>query len=253
LDEGAKKDLVRQLRRQSLWLKESWIWLLDTKVHPSKKGKCTKARPKALDVGCGPGFVMDVLSERLDVRGIDMDPDMVSMCQARDLEVVQGKAENLPFDDGEFDIAYCSFLLLLVHDPLKVIKEMKRVSKQWVLALAEPDYGAWIDHPEGLVGLGRIITDGIKASGGDPFLGRKLRKIFHDAGLGAEVGAHPGVWDISQLREEFEGQRSLVRVLAGSQPKKSELERIEHVWEDALEKGTLFHYNPIFYALGEFR
>jgi SAM-dependent methyltransferase len=241
--QSVPSEMVGQLRRQSLWLKDSWHWVLKTKV----LGKKTK-RLKALEVGCGPGFVMEIVQKLADVQGLDLDPDMVSMCKARGLDVVQGKAQELPFSDREFDIVYCSFLLLLVKDPVVVVKEMARVSRRWVLALAEPDYGAWIDHPEGLEGLREVLVDGMKATGADPFLGRKLRDIFEQAGLKVEIGAHAGVWDLKRLKEEFDDQRRLVRTLAGKSPK---LDAIEAAWKDALDKGTLFHYNPIFYAVGK--
>ena len=240
-------DFVRQLRRQSLWLKESWLWLFEKKVLTGRKGK---ARPKALDVGCGPGFVMDILKRSIDVHGIDVDQDMVSMCKARGWDVVQGHAEELPFEDKEFDIVYCSFLLLLVNDPLKVVKEMKRVSKRWVLALAEPDYGAWIDFPEGLEGLRDIIVQGLRANGSDPFMGRKLRSVFKGAGLDAEIGAHPGVWDLRQLKDEYEDQRRFIRSLAKAGADETDRDMIEKSWKMALDNGHLFHYNPIFYAIG---
>jgi SAM-dependent methyltransferase len=240
---GVRSEMVGQLRRQSLWLKDSWQWVLKTKV----LGKGTK-RPRALEVGCGPGFVMDLVKDLADVEGLDIEKDMVSMCKARGLKVLQGKAEKLPFDDKEFDIVYCSFLLLWVKDPVAVVQEMKRVSRRWVLALAEPDYGAWIDHPEGLEGLKEILIDGIRTAGADPFTGRKLRGIFEQAGLKTEVGAHAGVWDLKRLKEEFTDERRFVRALASNNPR---LDTIEAAWKDALEKGTLFHYNPIFYAVGK--
>jgi SAM-dependent methyltransferase len=243
-------DFVRQLCRQSLWLKDSWLWLFEKKVLAGRKGT---ARPKALDVGCGPGFVMDILKPSLDVHGIDVDQDMVSMCKARGLDVVQGRAEELPFEDKEFDITYCSFLLLLVKDPLKVVTEMKRVSKRWVLALAEPDYGAWIDFPEGLDGLKEFLIQGLMATGRDPFIGRKLRGIFKEAGLVAEIGAHPGVWDPKQLKEEYEDQRRFVKSLVKVGADEAGLDRIEKSWKEALDNGRLFHYNPIFYGIGSKR
>jgi SAM-dependent methyltransferase len=240
-------DFIRQLRRQSLWLKDSWLWLFEKKVLAGRKGK---ARPKALDVGCGPGFVMDIMKPSLEVHGIDVDQDMVSMCKARGLDVVLGRAEELPFEDKEFDIVYCSFLLLLVKDPLKVVKEMRRVSKRWVLALAEPDYGAWIDFPEGLDGLRDILVEGLRATGSDPFMGRKLRSIFKEADLDAEIGTHPGVWNLTQLKEEYEDQRRFIRSLAKAGADEAGLDKIEKSWKEALDNGHLFHYNPIFFAIG---
>jgi len=246
MDQSTSSEMVGQLRRQSLWLKDSWQWVLNTKV----LGKKRTTRMSALEVGCGPGFVMDITRKLFDVQGLDIEADMVSMCKARGLDVVQGNAEDLPFSDREFDVVYCSFLLLLMKDPVAVVKEMKRVSRRWVLALAEPDYGAWIDFPEGLEGLREVLIEGMKATGADPFVGRKLRGIFEQASLKAEIGAHAGVWDLKRLKEEFDDQRKLVRSLARSAGKNKQLDAIEAAWKDALEKGTLFHYNPIFYAVG---
>ena len=243
MDESSK-ELVGQLRRQSLWLKDSWQWVLVTKV----LGNMKKKRLKALEVGCGPGFVMDIVGKQFEVQGLDIDADMVSMCKARGLDVVKGRAEELAFDDKEFDVVYCSFLLLQVKDPVAVVKEMARVSRRWVLALAEPDYGAWIDFPEGLEGLKDVLIKGMKALGSDPYIGRKLRGIFEEAGLKAEIGAHAGVWDLKQLKEEFPDQIRFVRSLAKDRP---DLDAIEAAWKQGLEEGTLFHYNPIFYAVAD--
>jgi len=236
MTQSLPNEMVGQLRRQSLWLKDSWQWVLKTKV----LGKKGTGRLKALEVGCGPGFVMDIVKKLVDVQGMDLDLDMVSMCKARGLEVTQGNAEDLPFRDREFDVVYCSFLLLWVKDPVAVIKEMARVSRRYVLALAEPDYGAWIDFPQGLEGLQDILIKGMKATGADPFVGRKLRGIFE----------HAGVWDLKRLKEEFDDQRRFVRTLAGPAGRTRQLDAIEAAWKDALEKGTLFHYNPIFYTVG---
>jgi SAM-dependent methyltransferase len=247
MDQSTSKEMIGQLRRQSLWLKDSWQWVLNTKVI----GKKRTTRMSALEVGCGPGFVMDITQKLFEVQGLDLDPDMVSMCKARGQDVVLGRAEDLPFGDQEFDVVYCSFLLLLVKDPVAVVKEMKSVSRKWVITLAEPDYGAWIDHPKGLAGLKEVLIEGMRATGADPFLGRKLRDIFEQAGLKAEIGAHAGVWDLDRLKEEFDDQRRLVRSLARSAGKTKDLDTIEDAWKEALKNGTLFHYNPIFYSVGK--
>ena len=232
--------LERQLRRQSLWLRESWHWLLRTRVLPGAP------RPRALDVGCGPGYVMDALAPLMDIEGVDIDPDMVEMGRARGLSVSEGAAERLPFENGSFDVVFCSFLLMWLGDPQRAIGEMKRVSRGWVLCLAEPDYGARLDHPEKLGGLGRLLTDGISRQGGDPFVGRKLRAHFRRCGLEAEIGVHPGVWDIGRLGEEFEDEWRLVEELAGEG---ADLQPYWGAWKAALADRTLFQFSPVFYAL----
>lgn len=241
-----KKDLEAQLRRQSMWLKESWLWLLETKIlRPDDK---SASDIKALDVGCGPGFVMEVLAPIMDAKGVDIDPDMVNSCTMRGLDAVQGDGRHLPFEDGSFDLVYCSFLLLWVRDPVSVIEEMKRVSRRWVVCFAEPDFGARLDYPDDLASLTRLIFQGIMKDGGDPFIGRKLRALFSECGLKAEVGIHPGIWGIDRLRVESEDEWRWVDMTADVQADPAKFPKLRHVWNEALEKGTLFQFNPVFYA-----
>jgi SAM-dependent methyltransferase len=193
---------------------------------------------------------MEVLGDRLSVTGVDLDPDMVAVCQARDLEVVEGNAYHLPFDDGAFDVVYCTFLIMWLDEPGRALAEMARVSRRWVLCLAEPDFGARIDHPEGLADVRDLVVEGFRARGADPFMGRKLRQLYSTEGLRVEVGFHPGVWDIDRLREEFRDEWGyLVKAAPDMDP--ARMERIRTAWEDALEDGTAFSFNPIFWAIGE--
>jgi ubiquinone/menaquinone biosynthesis C-methylase UbiE len=244
---GLKPELDAQLKRQSLWLQESWLWLLRTRVLEKEA-----TRLSALDVGCGPGHVMELVSPHMDVRGLDLDPAMVSEAKSRGLNVAQGPAEKLPFEDGSFDIVYCTFLLLWVKDPVKVVSEMARVSKRWVACLAEPDFGARLDFPDAIAPLRELIVKGMKREGGDPFIGRKLRGVFARCGMDAEVGAHLGVWSIDKLKEETPGEwRYLQMTSEPSFDSKLQLERIRSAWDKALADRSLFQFNPVFYALAK--
>ena len=236
----------RQLRRQAAWLRESWLWLVRTRVLP---GAEAVTRLTALDVGCGPGFVMDELGAELAVRGVDMDADMVTACRARGLDVAQASAYELPHGDGSFDIVYCTFLLMWLDDPGRALTEMARVSRRWVLCLAEPDFGARIDHPEDLSGIRDLIVEGFRARGADPHMGRKLRELYRWAGLSAEIGIHGGVWDVERLRLEFEDEWAYVEGAARGRPP-GEMTRLRADWEKALDAGTALSFNPIFYAIG---
>ncbi len=239
------KEMDRQLSRQSMWLRESWMWLLQQRV---LKGWAGQRRPTALDVGCGPGFVMEALWESLDVRGIDIDPSAVEEARTRGLDAREADANALPFEDGSFDLVYCSFLLLWVKDPSKVLSEMARVSRDWVVCLAEPDVGARIDFPEELAPLARMAEDGIRAEGGDPLVGRKLRSIFRSCGLDADIGVHPGVWGVEKLREESEAEWRYLELTAKDAGRSEALARLRPAWDRAVREGTLFQHNPVFYA-----
>ncbi|HEX7391363.1 MAG TPA: methyltransferase domain-containing protein [Thermoplasmata archaeon] len=249
MQSSMRADLDRQLQRQSIWLRDSWFWLLETKVLGDYTGAAR--RPTALDVGCGPGMVIELLEGLLDLQGIDIDPGMVDACLSKKLRVRNAAAEELPFEDDSFDIVYCSFLLLWVKDPVKVVSEMRRVSKRWVICMAEPDFGARIDYPEEVSTLRELIIDGIRRDGGDPLIGRKLRSVYSQCGLESDIGIHPGIWSIDKLKEESADEWRYIEMTVAPGRKGEELAEAKRAWYDALEKGSLFQFNPIFYAFGK--
>lgn len=239
---GGGATLRRQLGRQALWLRDSLRWIVDTKM----KG-CSSPSPMALDVGCGPGFVMDNLGDLLLTTGLDKDYDVVRSCRGRGLDVVHGSAYALPFPDSTFDIVYCTFLLMWLRAPQAALTEMRRVSRGYVASLAEPDFGARIDHPAELAGIRDALVSGLREEGADPTTGRKLRDLFGSSGLDAEIGVHPGVWSVEKLKREFHDEWRFVSEHAQVSPE--ELRGLESSWKKALRHRTLFQYNPVFFAV----
>lgn len=244
-----KADIERQLRRQSTWLRDSWIWLFKTKILQDQDDE--GRRPTALDVGCGPGFVMETLTGLLDVRGVDFDKDMVNACRSRGLDADRANVYELPFQDSAFDIVYCSFLLLWLANQQAALEEMKRVSKKWIVCLAEPDFGGRIDHPPELSYIKELIIEGVEKGKGDPFIGRRLRGLFKDAGMESEIGVHTGVWGIDRLKVESEDEWLYFESIVKSEKNRDRLKELRRIWERALVAGTLFQFNPIFYAIAQ--
>jgi hypothetical protein len=119
-----------------------------------------------------------------------------------------------------------------------------------VICLAEPDYGGRIDYPPELDGLRDLLSEGIRREGGDPFIGRKLRALFRESGMDCEIGVHPGVWDVARLKEESaEEWRWVDSAAAHAGNEGRELDEARESWREALGRGVLFQFNPIFYAL----
>jgi 2-polyprenyl-6-hydroxyphenyl methylase / 3-demethylubiquinone-9 3-methyltransferase len=91
---------------------------------------------RALDVGCGGGFVAEELA-RLGCRVVGVDPSAVSIDTARahasgvglDVDYRVGSGEQLPVTDGEFDLAFCCDVLEHVSDLDRVIGEISRSLK----------------------------------------------------------------------------------------------------------------------------
>jgi SAM-dependent methyltransferase len=96
--------------------------------------------PKRLDsllsIGCGTCRCMEPLLERgIDITGIDPSPYMLDIARERfgqRIELHRGVAEDLPFDDNQFNHAVFFFSLEYVDDPGQALAEAFRVAKDRV-------------------------------------------------------------------------------------------------------------------------
>ncbi|AQQ09979.1 bifunctional 3-demethylubiquinone-9 3-methyltransferase/ 2-octaprenyl-6-hydroxy phenol methylase [Sedimentisphaera cyanobacteriorum] len=95
-----------------------------------------------LDIGCQEMYFYNQLKEHYDVTLAD--------CEPRNGHIVKENVENLSFDDSSFDIVICLQVLEHVPDPVKAMKELKRVArKQLIITVPnEPQFtfarmGTW--------------------------------------------------------------------------------------------------------------
>jgi SAM-dependent methyltransferase len=85
-------------------------------------------RPKILDVGCGTGANLVMLGEFGEAHGIDVSHDALSFCRERGLERVRhGAAEDLPFEDGTFDLVTALDVVEHLDDDAAGLREFRRV------------------------------------------------------------------------------------------------------------------------------
>lgn len=90
-----------------------------------------------LEVGCGTGVFLETLYlAGFSITGLDCSPAMLSKARARlgrhaDLHL--GRAEDLPFEDNEFDYVALITLLEFCSEPVQVIREAARVCKKELL------------------------------------------------------------------------------------------------------------------------
>jgi SAM-dependent methyltransferase len=94
-------------------------------VHPGQQ---------ALDVGCGPGALTAELVERLGaarVWAVEPSPSFVQAARQRfpAVDVRQGVAEALPFDDDQFDVVLAQLVVHFMRDPVVGLQEMGRVAR----------------------------------------------------------------------------------------------------------------------------
>jgi SAM-dependent methyltransferase len=88
----------------------------------------TDRRPRILDVGCGTGANLLMLSKYGDAEGVDVSEDALAFCRDRGLEKVKlGAGEELPYEDGTFDLVTAFDVVEHMDDDLAGLTEMRRV------------------------------------------------------------------------------------------------------------------------------
>lgn len=90
---------------------------------------------KLLDVGCGEGFIDEIILEKLPkikLIGVDVSGSVLSKAKKRNPKgnYLKAALPNLPFSDNNFDLVIC--LEVLEHLPYyaKALEELIRLSKK---------------------------------------------------------------------------------------------------------------------------
>jgi ubiquinone/menaquinone biosynthesis C-methylase UbiE len=91
-----------------------------------------------LDVGCGEGFTLGKLKEHgigKKHTGIDAAKDAIVLGKKENpnLNLSIGDIYNLKFKDKSFDLVISTEVLEHLADPKKALRELKRISKKYVL------------------------------------------------------------------------------------------------------------------------
>ncbi len=155
----------------------------------------------AIDVGCGPRGILDLLAERTSpggrVVGLDIDPANVAMAsglvrerQLAGVEVIRADAKHTGLPADSFDLVHARTLLINIPEPETAVAEMVRLAKPggWV-AGQEPDAGLSLCYPHlpAWDRINEIFQATYRQQGADPLIGRRLTELFRDAGL-VDVG-----------------------------------------------------------------
>jgi ubiquinone/menaquinone biosynthesis C-methylase UbiE len=205
-----------------------------------------------LEVGCGTGVITKELRDKTSAKitAIDFDETMINIAKNKvsDVRFLTENVEKLSFKDRSFDFVLCHYFLLWVSNPEKAISEIARVCKRdaTFVALAEPDYGAWIEYPE--MELGKYHTEYLQKEGADPFMGRKILSLFESAGFETTLSVVAQTWNQNLLQENIAEEWK--RVLEADLISDNEFNEIIKKEKKLIKRNQRMIFIPVFTAIG---
>ncbi|KAI9760221.1 MAG: hypothetical protein M1840_002583 [Geoglossum simile] len=209
---------------------------------------------RILDVGCGPGTITADFAAMVPeglVTGLEHAPDVLeqarSTAAARALDNVRfvvGDVHKLDFPDGTFDIVHVHQVLQHVGDPVRALREMRRVTKPGgIVAARDADYEGTIWYPDvdGMSDWARLYLRVSRFNGGEPNAGRRLLVWARQAGFDREnITSTASTWCFNTQEEQAwwsslwadrTVSSSFARTaVAGGHATEEELARIAQVW-----------------------
>jgi ubiquinone/menaquinone biosynthesis C-methylase UbiE len=204
---GRDSDESARLRRQSDELRPQAAELLGhIGLRPGQS---------AIDLGCGPSGILDLLSAAVGpggrVVGLDADAAHTAMASRYvsglgldNVEVVTADARRTGLPSGRFDLVHGRTLLVTIPDPAEVVTEMVRLARPggWV-ASQEPDVEHALCYPPlpAWDRLREILRASFARSGADVLIGRRLTELFREAGLeDIQVAVHAPAYQAGHSR-----------------------------------------------------
>jgi len=210
---------------------------------------------KVLDVGCGPGSDTIPLAKWVgksgQVIGVDYDAEMIAEAEKRAQKaevngwVIHKRADAtiLPFDSDYFDSCRCERLFLHLHEPMKALSEMIRVTKSggWIVAL-DADWGSLsIDTSEIEIERRyvRFFTENMANNG---YSGRQLYRQFKQQRLVDVSVKMCGVpyTDYAFARKIMIMDRNEHEAITSGVFTEQDIGRLHRCWEQENANGSFF-------------
>jgi SAM-dependent methyltransferase len=148
-----------ELGKTYWWLAGKYRVLADV---VSRMFKPPSASPRILDVGCGPGNLLDYLTPYGRIFGTDFSIDALRFCIGRGFNrQFRADFHNLPVQTDSFDLVTCIDVLEHLTDDRRAIGELQRILRPGgMLVVSVPAFQfLWGDH-DTLYGHHRRYTTG---------------------------------------------------------------------------------------------
>jgi MFS family permease/ubiquinone/menaquinone biosynthesis C-methylase UbiE len=152
---------------------------------------------QAVDLGCGPRGILDLLAERVGKSGIvvgveqnestlDLARQFIAERELRNVQLHHGDAKATGLPRASFDVVHARLVLVNVPEPHQVVDEMVGLARPGgIVASHEADWGASICDPPSRAWdrLVAVFDEYSRSLGIDLFVGRKTHQMFREAGL----------------------------------------------------------------------
>lgn len=98
---------------------------------------CRNAK-NLIDIGCGSyphenaKVAVDAFIEKTEHRGVGSEINVKDI-EKRGIRFVEASADDMPFKDKEFDVSITKHMIEHIKDPIKVIKEIVRISEEGII------------------------------------------------------------------------------------------------------------------------
>ena len=194
----ADNKIAADFYNSRLWPKfrfwERFFWVVNGGERKSRE-IILKHLPKdpglrLLDIAIGDGVYTSWLPQDWSIVGLDVSTSQLAACKARnggrDLRLILGEAESLPFNDRQFDAVLSIGGFNHFNDPDKALEEMARVVKPGGAVVVSDELPNLTNrmpgHLIGLPGLDRWVVSKLMPP----------RRRLHRPGRTSPPHRHPG-------------------------------------------------------------
>lgn len=220
-DQQKEETSVSSALPTSELLQQQAHWLAPARARLLRQASIAQ-RQRILDLGAGYGSVTSELTRRAGGTAVAFDREWAALRQIDTAVTVAGDAHRLPFAADSFDLVFCQCVLLWLSDVVTAVAEIQRVLQPGgVLIALEPDYGGLIEHPPEIVSRDLWLSV-LARLGADPFVGRKLPGLLHEAGFQVRVSL------LDELMGAEDGRFAFLRTLPLTEVETVQLVKIEN-------------------------